>query len=72
MNLPGFPQTRGGMLVGLVIVGAIGFELRTVLGMFLGVDLPMMPYIVVMIAVLSIVGVVIDVFRSVDADTVST
>ncbi|WP_302081186.1 hypothetical protein [Salinibaculum rarum] len=57
-------QTRGGMLVGLVMMGAIGFELRTVLGMLIGLEVPMTPYLMVMIGLLSALGVILDVFRS--------
>jgi hypothetical protein len=52
------------MLVGLVVIAAIGFELRTVLGMFFGVDLPVTPYVVAMIAVLSAIGVIFDLSRT--------
>lgn len=56
-------RTRGGLLVGLVIAGAIGFEIRTVLGMIFGIDLPATPYLIVMIALLSVFGVVADIYR---------
>jgi hypothetical protein len=64
MKLPAVVRTRGGLLVGLVVMAVIGFELRTVLGMLFGVDLPATPYIVVMIAILSIIGVLLDVSRT--------
>lgn len=60
-------QTRGGMFVALVILGAIGWEIRTVLGMFFGIDLPATPYLIIMIALLSVFGVVADVYRSAEA-----
>lgn len=59
-----FIQTRGGMLVGLVMLGAIGFELRTVVGMIFGISLPVVPYVIVLVALLSIFGVVADVART--------
>lgn len=62
-------QTRGGMFVALVVVGAIGWEMRTVLGMFAGIDLPALPYLIGMIALLSVFGVVADVYRSAEATT---
>jgi hypothetical protein len=52
------------MLVGLVVVAAIGFEIRTVLGMFFGIDLPATPYLIVLIGVLSVIGIIIDLSRS--------
>jgi hypothetical protein len=64
MNTPRVVQTRGGLLVGLVIMAVIGFELRTVVGMLFGVDIPATPYVIAMIALLSIVGVLIDVSRT--------
>lgn len=69
MTLPSFVRTRGGMLVGLVMLGAIGFELRTVAGMLFGVDLPAAPYFIGMVALLSIIGVYLDVTRSTSPDT---
>lgn len=64
MNVPQLARTRGGMLVGLVVVAAIGFEIRTVLGMFFGIDLPATPYLIVLIGVLSVIGIIIDLSRS--------
>lgn len=64
MKVPWQVQTRGGLLVGLVVTAVIGFELRTVLGMLIGFDVPMTPYLIVMIGLLSVIGVVVDVFRS--------
>ncbi len=61
-------RTRGGLLVGLVMMAAIGFELRTVLGMLIGLEVPMTPYLIVMIGLLSVLGVILDVFRS-NSDT---
>lgn len=67
MNTPLQVRTRGGLLVGLIVIAVIGFELRTVLGMLIGLDVPMTPYLIAMIGLLSIVGIVLDVFRSRDA-----
>lgn len=68
MSKPWIVRTRGGLLVGLVMMAAIGFELRTVLGMLIGLEVPMTPYLIVMIGLLSVLGVVLDVFRS-NSDT---
>lgn len=38
-----FDITRGGLLVGLAVIGVIVYELRTVFG-FVGVNLPIVPY----------------------------
>jgi len=64
MSKPWIIRTRGGMLVGLVMMAAIGFELRTVLGMLIGFEVPMTPYLMVMIGLLSALGVILDVLRS--------
>jgi chromate transport protein ChrA len=64
MNIPLSVRTRGGLLVGLVVAAVIGWELRTVLGMLVGFDVPMTPYLIAMIGLLSVLGVVLDVFRS--------
>ena len=64
MSAPWFIRTRGGLLVGLVMMAVIGFELRTVLGMLIGFDVPMTPYLIVMIGLLSVLGIILDVFRS--------
>lgn len=66
MKVPQFARTRGGMLVGLVFAAAVGFEIRTVIGMVFGIDLPMTPYLIVMIGLLSVLGVVMDITRSTD------
>lgn len=70
MNIPWQVRTRGGLLVGLVVTAVIGFEIRTVLGILIGFDVPATPYILVMIGLLSIIGIVVDVFRSRDAKSV--
>lgn len=64
MTVPQFVRTRGGMLVGLVIIAAIGFEIRTILGMFLGIDLPATEYVIVLIGVLSVIGIIFDISRT--------
>jgi len=38
-----FDITRGGLLVGLAVIGVIVYEFRTVFG-FVGVNLPIVPY----------------------------
>ncbi|MDZ5810449.1 CbaC protein [Halorubrum sp. AD140] len=48
-------MTRGGLLVALAVFGVIVYELRTVLD-FLGVELPLIPY---MGAVFALAGVVL-------------
>lgn len=69
MKVPQIARTRGGMLVGLVVVAAIGFEIRTVLGMFFGIDLPATPYLIVLIGILSVIGIIIDLSRSTGGDS---
>jgi len=64
MSKPWIVRTRGGLLVGLVMMAAIGFELRTVLGMLIGLEVPMTPYLIVMIGLLSALGVALDILRS--------
>ena len=70
MSAPWLARTRGGMFVALVVVGAIGWEIRTVLGMFFGIDLPATPYLIVMIGLLSVFGVIVDVYRSANSNAV--
>jgi hypothetical protein len=57
-------KTRGGLLIALVFMGAIGFELRTVVGMFLGIDIPAEPYFVALLAIVSVFGVLADLSRT--------
>jgi hypothetical protein len=45
-------ETSGGVLVGFVVLAVIVFELRTVLGMILGVDISGVVYFPVALAVL--------------------
>lgn len=47
--------SRGGLLVGLAVFGVIVYEIRTVFG-FVGVDLPIVPYLV---GVFALAGVAI-------------
>lgn len=47
---------RGGLLVGLVFLAAVGFELRTVLGMIFGIDVPTGPYFALVALVVVAVG----------------
>jgi uncharacterized membrane protein len=69
MKIPQIVRTRGGMLVGLVVIAAIGFEIRTVLGMFFGIDLPATPYLIVMIGILSVIGIILDLSRTSGGDS---
>ena len=69
MSKPWIIRTRGGLLVGLVMMAVIGFELRTVLGMLIGLEVPMTPYLILMIGLLSALGVILDVFRSSEGAT---
>lgn len=55
-----FARTRGGLLVALVVGAVIGFELRTVFGMLLGVDLPVGPYVVAVLGVLAVFAMLAD------------
>ena len=55
-----FAGTRGGLLVALVVGAVIGFELRTVFGMLLGIDLPVGPYVVGVIVVLAVFAALAD------------
>lgn len=48
-----FARTRGGILVGTVVVGIIAFEIRTVLGMLFGIDVPLEPYVIAVLVVLA-------------------
>ncbi|MFW6449367.1 MAG: CbaC protein [Halobacteriota archaeon] len=43
--------TRGGLLVGLAIVGVVLYEVRT-LAEFVGVGVPLLPYMLVVVVVL--------------------
>lgn len=45
-------ETSGGVLVGFVVLAVIVFELRTVLGMMLGIDVSGVVYFPVALAVL--------------------
>ncbi|WP_200530972.1 CbaC protein [Halorubrum sp. LN27] len=52
--------TRGGLLVGLAIIGVIVYEFRTVLD-FVGIELPLIPYMaaVFVLAALAVWGVIL-------------
>ena len=69
MTVPQIVRTRGGMLVALVVIAAIGFEIRTVLGMFFGIDLPARTYVIVLLGVLSVIGLVLDLTRTTGGDS---
>lgn len=57
-------RTRGGLLIAIVFIGAIGFELRTVVGMFFGIDIPAEPYFVALLAIVSVIAVLADLSRT--------
>ncbi|QCC51666.1 hypothetical protein [Halapricum salinum] len=56
-----FAGTRGGILVGTVVVGIIAFEIRTVLGMLFGMDVPLEPYAIAVLVVLGVFTFLADV-----------
>jgi archaellum biogenesis protein FlaJ (TadC family) len=55
---------RAALLVGLVFAAALGWELRTVLGMLFGIELPTVPYVVALLVVVLGVGLWYSVSRS--------
>jgi CHASE2 domain-containing sensor protein len=59
-----FVRTRGGLLVVLVVLTAVGFELRTLAAMLFGVDLPAVPYMLAVLVVVAIAGVLMEVSRT--------
>jgi amino acid transporter len=67
MNRP-LVKTRGGLLVVLVVLAALGFELRTVVGMLFGVSVPMGPYVLALLLVLAAIGVVAELSRTTVSD----
>lgn len=60
-------RTRGGLLVTLVVLTAVGFELRTVASMLFGVDLPAAPYMLVVLVAVAVIGVLLEFSRTTDA-----
>jgi CHASE2 domain-containing sensor protein len=59
-----FVRTRGGLLVVLVVLTAVGFELRTLAAMLFGVDLPAVPYMLAVLVIVAVVGVLMEVSRT--------
>lgn len=57
-------KTRGGLLVVLVVVAALGFELRTVIGMLFGIRVPTGPYVLGLLVVLAAIAVVAELSRT--------
>lgn len=65
MNLDAFRvRTRGGLLVMFVVVSVLFFELRTAAGMFLGIDIPALPYFVGVLALLVVLTILADIDRA--------
>jgi hypothetical protein len=62
-----FVRTRGGLLVVLVVLAAVGFELRTVAAMLFGVDLPAAPYLLAVLVAVAAAGVLMEFSRSTSA-----
>jgi hypothetical protein len=57
-------RTRGGMLVAVVVGLVLWFEARTVAGMFLGVTLPPVPYMLAGVAVVGALALAADITRT--------
>ncbi|MEF8886232.1 MAG: hypothetical protein V5A30_00380 [Haloarculaceae archaeon] len=57
-------RTRGGLLVAVVVGLVLWFEARTVAGMFFGVTLPPVPYMLAGLVVVGALAVVADVTRT--------
>lgn len=57
-------RTRGGLLVAWVFLLVLAFELRTALGLFLGVDVPAVPYLGGIAAVLTLFAILADLQRA--------
>lgn len=61
---PKLVRTRGGLLIAIVVTGVVWFELRTVVGMLLGVDIPAVPYLIGGLVIISALAVFADLSRS--------
>ena len=61
-------KTRGGLLVMLIVIGAVGFELRTVMAMLLGIHVPTGLYVLGLLVVLAAVAVVAELSRTTVSD----
>jgi predicted tellurium resistance membrane protein TerC len=59
-----FVRTRGGLLVALVVLTAVGFELRTVAAMLFGLEIPAEPYMLAVLLVVAVAGVLMEFSRS--------
>jgi len=57
-------KTRGGLLVAWAFLLVFGFELRTALGLFLGIDVPAVPYLGTLAIVLTLFAVLADFQRT--------
>jgi len=56
-----FARTRGGILVAIIVGGVIAFEIRTVLGMLFGIDVPLTPYVIAVLVVLGVFAFLADI-----------
>ncbi|MFB6297645.1 MAG: CbaC protein [Salinirussus sp.] len=66
MNAPEV-RSRGGLLVWLVVAIVVGFEARTAAGMFLGIDIPAVPYVLGLLTVAGLATMALDLVRSTGA-----
>jgi hypothetical protein len=57
-------KTRGGLLVGLIVLGGVLNELRTVLAWLFGIHIPSGQYVLGLLLVLVTVAVVAELSRS--------
>lgn len=57
-------QTRGGLLVAWAFLLVFGFELRTALGLFVGIDVPAVPYLGGLAIVLTLFAVLAEFQRA--------
>lgn len=57
-------RTRGGLLVAVVVGVVLWFEARTVVGMFFGITLPPIPYMLAGLVVVGALAIVADVTRT--------
>jgi hypothetical protein len=57
-------RTRGGLLVAVVVGLVLWFEARTVAGMFFGVTLPPVPYMLAGVVVVGALAILADITRT--------
>lgn len=57
-------KTRGGLFVALVVLTAIGIELRTVAAMLFGIELPFGPYVLAVLLAVALAGVLLEYSRT--------